>query len=171
MDLQHVIRRRRPFSSPALEAHLNLARTHGMLAADVAAVLKPEGLGEASYNVLRILAGVHREPVDGRSTLTCGEIGARMVTRVPDVTRLLDRLQKQGLVERVRDEHDRRVVQAGITAEGLRVADRLRIPLERLHDKAFAPLDEQELETLNRLLTRVRAPHEEAASVSPSGRS
>ncbi len=86
---------------------LDILRTADILSRPVSQFLKAEGLSATQYNVLRILRGAP----DG---LTCGEIGARMITRDPDITRLVDRLEKQNLVIRGRENSDRRVVSTRI---------------------------------------------------------
>src|SRR3712207_5571738 len=100
----------RPRRTPLLEeaAYLDLIRTAEMLSRPLVQLLKNEDLSPPQYNVLRILRGCP----DG---LTCGEIGARMINRDPDITRLLDRLEKRKLIGRARDEKDRRVVLTRIT--------------------------------------------------------
>src|SRR5665213_950857 len=95
-------------------AYLQLVRTADVLGRRLIGVLKDEELSSNQYNVLRILRGAP----DG---LACGEIGDRMITRDPDITRLLDRLERRGLIERWRDERDRRVVMARIAPEGLKL--------------------------------------------------
>src|SRR2546425_1236583 len=115
MSLAKEIKKVRPFESAEQEAMLNLLRTADVLAGEMADVIKPAGLSPTQYNVLRILRGA------GGEGLPCGEIASRMITRDPDVTRLLDRMEKRGLVRRWRGEKDRRVVCAGITAAGAKL--------------------------------------------------
>src|SRR5512141_2056646 len=109
---QHEPKRR----SSCLEevAFLELLRTTDLLSRGVAQVLKSEELSATQYNVLRILRG----SPDG---LPCGEIANRLITRDPDITRLLDRLEKRGWIVRGRESKDRRVVFARITPEGLQL--------------------------------------------------
>src|SRR5487761_592966 len=95
-------------------AFLELLRTTDMLSRGLVRVLKPEKLSATQYNVLRILRGTPQG-------LPCGEIAARMITRDPDVTRLLDRLEKRGLISRCRATKDRRTVMTRITREGLKL--------------------------------------------------
>ena len=85
-----------------------------MLSRRLAHVLKTEELSSNQYNVLRILRGAPEG-------LPCGEIGSRMITRDPDITRLLDRLEKRGLISRCRETKDRRMVLTRISAEGLKL--------------------------------------------------
>src|SRR5580698_4851566 len=96
----HYEEDRRPPSSPEETAYLELVRTTDMLSRPLSLLLKPEDLSSNQYNVLRILRGA-------RSGLPCGEIGNRMITRDPDITRLLDRLEKRGLILRSREAKDR----------------------------------------------------------------
>src|SRR5215467_1635338 len=103
---------------PEEDAFLDLLRTTDLLSRLPARVLKKEDLSSTQYNVLRILRG----SPDG---LACGEIANRMITRDPDITRLLDRLEKRSLISRSRDEKDRRTVLARITAAGLQTLTRL----------------------------------------------
>src|SRR5271154_5622202 len=98
------LKQSRPFPSLAAEAAVNIVRTADSLLRGLAAALKPHRISPGQYNVLRILRGA------GRSGLPCGEIAARMITRDPDMTRLLDRLESGALIARARDTRDRRVV-------------------------------------------------------------
>ena len=122
------------------------------LLAQAAERVRSRGLTETQYNVLRILRGA------GAAGLDCGEVGERMLTRVPDVTRLLDRLAAAGWVERVRAAEDRRRVVNRITDEGRALLARLDRPVRDLHRAQFADLDGEELATLIRLLERVALP-------------
>src|SRR5207244_6424829 len=101
--LQREIKKQHPFDSFEQEAALNLRKTCDTLAALEAETLRPTELSPTQYNVLRILRGAGE-------ALPCGEIAARMITREPDMTRLLDRLEKRGLLSRARQQSDRRVV-------------------------------------------------------------
>jgi DNA-binding MarR family transcriptional regulator len=110
--LQTEIQQTKPFESFEEETFLNLQRTAEALMHGLEAGLKPAGLSPNQYNVLRILRGA------GAEGLACGGIAERMVTRDPDMTRLLDRLEARGLVMRARDRADRRVITVRITPEG-----------------------------------------------------
>jgi DNA-binding MarR family transcriptional regulator len=105
----------------------------------------------SQYNVLRILRGSH----PGR--VTCTEIVDRMIARDPDVTRLIDRLERRGLVDRVRSRTDRRVVQVGITAKGLALLKELDPAVERLPKAMLGHLGRENLVRLGRLLEAVMA--------------
>src|SRR5882724_10440276 len=117
--------KRRPGSREEA-AFVDLWRTCDLLSRGLAQILKAEDISPTQYNVLRILRG----SPDG---LPCGEIGSRMITRDPDVTRLLDRLEKRRLITRCRETKDRRMVMARITPEGLKLLTRLDEPVEELH--------------------------------------
>ncbi len=138
------------FASPAQEALLNVFATDSWAAGEIAAAISPLGITRAQYNVLRILRGHHPE------RYACSEIGCRLLDRTPDVTRLLVRLEKQGLVERRQAEHDRRVVEVGITPAGLDLLDRLDEPVARATARVTRHLSDDELGTLSRLLEKMR---------------
>jgi DNA-binding MarR family transcriptional regulator len=111
--LQHEIKQSTPFSSLEEEAILNLERTADRLQNSFRQMLKPHGLTPTQYNALRILRGA------GPCGLTCSELGNRLISEDPDITRLVDRLARQNLVVRHRDNQDRRVIHTEITAAGL----------------------------------------------------
>ena len=148
--LQEEIQQRKPFGSLEEEAFLNLLRTSNALSQGLAALLKTADLTNTQYNVLRILRGA------GAEGLPSGEVGERMITRDPDVTRLLDRLERRGLVERWRDAQDRRVVRARITQEGLRSIAPLDEPVAELHVRQLRHLGEERLRVLVGLLEAAR---------------
>ena len=162
MSLKDEIKKKKPFEHPEEEAYLNLLRTTTVLYARFEALLKQSGLSEPQYNVLRILRGV------GGCGLPSSEVGARMITRVPDVTRLVDRLEAAGLVERCRIAQDRRVVQVKITAKGLAALADLDEPLVALNKKLLAHMTRKELDELIRLLEKARHPPEEVAPGRPA---
>ncbi len=111
--LQHEIKQSSPFSSLEEEAILNLERTADRLQNSFRLMLKPHGLTPTQYNALRILRGA------GPGGLTCTELGNRLIKEDPDITRLVDRLARQGMVIRHKDKQDRRVSHTEITAAGL----------------------------------------------------
>src|SRR5262249_7376520 len=137
-------RPRRP-GSPEEAMHLDLVRTAEMLSRPFVQFLKSEDLSGAQYNVLRILRGAPQG-------LTCSEIGNRMITRDPDITRLLDRLEKRELIARSRDEEDRRIVLTRITPAGLDLLARLDQPIQDLHRKQLGHLGAERLKALSQLL-------------------
>src|ERR1700675_273919 len=120
--------RRKRRGCPEEALFLELLRTTDMLTRGLVSLLKTEDLSPTQYNVLRILRG----SPDG---LPCGEIASRMITRDPDITRLLDRLEKRGLISRCRETKDRRMVMARITPDGLKLLSRLDEPVEEGHRK------------------------------------
>src|SRR6202042_3480209 len=108
---------------PEEAAFLDLLRTTDMLSRGLIAVLKTEDLSATQYNVLRILRGAPEG-------LPCGEVANRMITKDPDITRLLDRLEKRGLISRSREAKDRRTVTARITPAGLKLLGGLDEPVQ-----------------------------------------
>lgn len=139
-------------SSPEHTAFLALQRLASDLSQDVVELLKGAGLSGAQYNVLRILRGA------GEAGLACGEIAERLITKDPDMTRLLDRLKKRGLVVRARETADRRVVTTRITAPGLELLAGLDEPVAALHRDQLGHLGQTKLAQLVRLLEQARPP-------------
>lgn len=135
---------------PEEDAYLDLVRTTDVLSRRPAQVLKAEDLSPTQYNVLRILRGAPEG-------LTCGEIGARMITRDPDITRLLDRLEKRGLISRCRETRDRRMVQTRITQAGLDVLARLDKPIREVHREQLGHLGRERLRALAESLIACRS--------------
>ena len=148
--LQHEIRQNRPFASAEQEAHLSIVRTAGLLSDAMDQVLRPAGITVAQYNVLRILRGA--EP-DG---LCRNEVRDRMLTRMPDMTRLLDRMEAAGLVRRVRNAEDRRMVGTHITEQGLALLDSVDAAVAAEHERQLGHLGAERLRTLIELLAAVR---------------
>lgn len=148
--LQKELKQTKPFASLEEEVILNLARTAEHILSRGAEVFKQANLTPTQYNALRILRGA------GSDGLTCGEISERMVTKDSDVTRLLDRLERRGLVARERPESNRRVVLTRITDEGLRLLAELDAPVEESHRRLAGHLGRQRLKTLNELLETLR---------------
>lgn len=148
--LQAELRQTKSFSSVHAEAFLNLVRTAEQMQHTLRMKLKPHDITETQYNSLRILRG------SGTHGLTCAEIGERLVSQDPDITRLLGRLERQGLVRRERGAKDRRVVLTKITGAGL---DRLKETdpvVNNTVNALLAHLSEAELRTLIDLLERAR---------------
>jgi len=137
--------------SPSVEenAFLDLLRTCDLLSRGPVQVLKREDLSATQYNVLRILRGAPEG-------LACGEIADRMITRDPDVTRLLDRLEKRGLVSRIREPGDRRTVRTRITPAGRKLLGRLDEPVQEIHRKQLGHLGKAQLRALAELLAAAR---------------
>ena len=130
---------------PEEAVFLELLRTTDMLSRGLIIVLKTGDLSNNQYNVLRILRG-------SREALPCGEIASRMITRDPDITRLLDRLEKRGLISRRRETKDRRRVMAQITLEGLKLLARFDEPVQAVHRKQLGHLTRKRLRALTELL-------------------
>jgi DNA-binding MarR family transcriptional regulator len=128
---------------------LDLLRTTEILSRPFAELMKNEDLSNTQYNVLRILRGASEG-------LPCGEIGSRMITRDPDITRLLDRLEKRGLISRCRDDKDRRMVLTQITQDGLKLLDRLDEPIQEIHRRQLGHLGRERLKQLSELLRLCR---------------
>ncbi len=148
--LREQVGKKSPFDSAAQEAYLNLLRSANELSGPFHALFKRHHLTEASYNVLRILRG-HLRGGDEQG-VRASSIGCEMVVRVPDVTRLVDRLVSMELAERCACEHDRRVVFVKITERGLKLLDDLDEPVLALHRATLGHLSEADLLELNRLL-------------------
>ena len=146
------LKQSRPFESPEQEAFLNLQRTASFLGGSFMKLLKQNGLSMPLYNILRILRGQQG------GGLSCTSISERMVTRDPDVTRLVDRLEKSSLVKRDRSTVDRRVVSISITKEGLNLLSRLKGPMLKLHKDTLGHLTRADLKDLNALLVKARNP-------------
>lgn len=156
--LQHELGKRQPFAHPEVEAMLNLLRTTSRLESESERLIKSFGLSSATYNILRILRGHRQHAGRGFCGVPCSQIGAELVTAVPDVTRLIDRLIDAGLVERERSEEDRRVVFIRITKQGLDRLAQIDQPLLDLHLAQLGHLTRGELATLNDLLVKARRP-------------
>ena len=148
--LQRELKKKRPFESAEEEALLNLWRTHDRFQIRFARFFREFGLTSSQYNVLRILRG------EGKP-LPCLEIAGRMVTRVPAITGLIDRLEAKGLVRRERSADDRRVVFVAISPKGLDKINAMDAPLGALHKEMIGHLPRAELVELSRLLEKARA--------------
>src|ERR1700685_445960 len=129
---------------------LDLLRTCDLLSRRPAQLLKAEEVSATQYNVLRILRGAPEG-------LPCGEIANRMITRDPDVTRLLDRLEKRGLISRCRETKDRRTVKVRIAPEGLKVLEKLDEPVQSAHRQRLGHLGRGRLQELTELLRIARS--------------
>jgi len=156
-----VVRRKRTrphFDSPQQEAYLNLWRTYDRLRETEDELFGRFGLTAQQYNALRLLRAAHPTKVP---TLT---IAGRLISRAPDITRLIDRLHNRGLVERERPSDNRRVVNVGITAAGLQLLDELANEVKTCHEKQLGHLEPAELRKLSELLRKAREPYEPAGS-------
>ena len=130
---------------------MTLQRTADAFERYIVEVLKPYGISGTQYNVLRILRGA------GKEGLPCGAIAERMVTRDPDITRLLDRLAKMGHIDRARGEKDRRVVTTTITESGLRLLKQLDKPVQEAGTHLMGKLSQVQMSELVELLDLARA--------------
>lgn len=148
--LQAELRQRKPFASLEQEASLSIRRTAALLDHATAEALKPHGITPTQYNALRILRGAEPEG------LCRNEVRDRLVSRVPDATRLLERLEEMALVVRAREGDDRRYVRARITRRGLELLAALDGEIERLHHGHLGHLGERKLRTLVDLLGEAR---------------
>jgi DNA-binding MarR family transcriptional regulator len=148
-ELLAEIRQEKPFASAHEELWLNLARTAAVVSHEVELRLRPHGLSPTQYNVLRILRGA------GAEGLVQHEVGKRLVAQVPDVPRILARMEKAGWIRRVRGTVDRRVVRTSLTAAGMRVVNELD-GVMRLDQGLFAGMSEGEMRQASELLEMAR---------------
>jgi DNA-binding MarR family transcriptional regulator len=148
-ELRTELRQNRPFHSLEQEALLSVQRTAAMLGHRFGEMLRPYGITPTQYNVLRILRGAGEG-------LCRFEIQDRLVTPVPDVTRLLDRLEKGGLIARERGTVDRRKVRTSITPAGLELLERLEDPVRQNESEQLADVAADEMRVLIDVLARVR---------------
>jgi DNA-binding MarR family transcriptional regulator len=150
-NLQAEIKQSKPFPSPTAEALLSILRTAAVLEHHLAEALRPYGITPTQYNVLRILRGAGQKEMCGR------EVAERLVSKVPDVSRLLDRTEDLGLIKRERDPEDRRHVTARITEKGLAVLEKATPGLEAIQRRRFGRLDSEGLQRLIAALEDVRS--------------
>jgi DNA-binding MarR family transcriptional regulator len=148
--LQQELKQTKPFRSPAEEALLSIARTAAMLDHAHAEGFRPFGITPTQYNVLRILRGA------GESGLCRNEVRERLIARVPDTTRLLDRLADMGLISRDRDTPDRRFVTTRITQGGLELLARMDEPIRQLNEEQVGHVSAERLRLLIDVLAEVR---------------
>lgn len=149
--LQDEIKQTRPFATLEQEALLSIERTAAVLGHQLAEALKPHGITPTQYNVLRILRGA------GEAGLCRHEVRDRLVAQVPDVTRLLDRLETAGLIIRQRESDDRRYVTTRITPAGLALLEELDSGICQIHRNQLGHLGEERLRDLIDLLAAARA--------------
>lgn len=140
---------KRPFGGPEEDAFVSLLRTADLLSRRAERVLKLADVSPTQYNVLRILRGAPEG-------LTCSEIGKRMISRDPDITRLLDRLEKRGLINRCRQTKDRRQVMTRISPKGLRLLRDLDGPVNDVHRRQLGHMGREGLRSLEELLEKAR---------------
>ena len=158
VGIGETIKQTRPFASPEVEASLTLMRTAERLEAVIAKPLGVEKLTSVQYNLLRILRGSPQ----GISTYGVAD---RLVSRAPNITRLVDKLEAKGLLTRHRSSEDRRVVNLMITPQGLELLSRLEAPILNAVKQAFSGLEDQgDVHQLIDLLNRLRTPLENGDS-------
>jgi DNA-binding MarR family transcriptional regulator len=148
----------RSFDSLEQEVFLGLWRTYDRLRALEEELFGRHDLTPQQYNALRLLRGEHPDKL---RTL---DLAGRLVSRAPDITRLLDKLEQRGLIERDRPADNRRVVRVGITEAGLALLRELRDPLRQCHVRQLGHLSRKELKELSALLRAARQPHEDSSS-------
>lgn len=149
-SIQAEIQQERPFANLEDEALVALQRTADRLHWRLSEMLKPYGVSPTQYNALRILRGAREA---GHS---CSEIAERMINRDPDITRLVDRLERRGLVKRSREGRDRRVIITRITPAGMHLVDSLDGPVAEFNRKMLKHLGETQLRSLVKLLESAR---------------
>ena len=149
--LQTELKQTRPFKSLQEEALLSITRTAAVIEHAVAQALRPHEITPTQYNVLRILRGA------GSDGLCRLEVGERLVRRVPDVTRLLDRMEDSGLIARRRGKDDRRYVATYITPKGLDLLAAIDKEICQIHNEQLGHVDARRLRLLVDVLAKVRA--------------
>jgi DNA-binding MarR family transcriptional regulator len=147
------------FDSAAQEVYLGLWRTYDRLRTLEERLFSQWHLTAQQYNVLRLLQASGSQAVPTLSLVS------RMVSKSPDITRMLDRLEANGLIVRERSEADRRTVLVKITDQGLDLLNQIVVPLAECHQEQLGHLSEEELRTLSGLLAKARLPHEAAESL------
>ena len=148
--LREELKQTRPFPRRSAEAAVSVMRTAAILEHELNDVLKPSGLTVTQYNVLRILRGAGEKGLCGR------EVGERLVSPVPDVSRLLERMEDVGLLSRERDAEDRRHVTARLTESGRRLLESVTPALEAVERARFGRLSESALQAMITSLAQVR---------------
>ncbi len=154
-----AITARRRFDSVEQEAYLNLWRTYDRLKVIEEEVFAPVGISPQQYNTLRLLKAAAPEG------LTVQGIGDRLISRAPDMTRLLDRLEERGWVARVRRSDNRRVVDVTLTAAGRALLDELATQVRECHRAQLGHLSPEQLQSLIEILAVAREPHEDPGNV------
>lgn len=149
--LREELRQDKPFKSLREEALLSIARTEAVTREWIERVLAPHGLSMTQYNVLRILRGA------GKNGLCRNEIGARLISRMPDVSRLLDRMETARLVSRVRSTEDRRLVNTTLTANGRQIVDGLDKQVAAAQEEQLGHMTKPQLRALVDLLSIARS--------------
>lgn len=151
---QSSAKQRLRFDSLEQEAYLTLWRTYDRLKVFEEELFTQWGLTAQQYNVLRLLRADHPKPVPTLSLVS------KLISRAPDVTRMLDKLEQRQLITRSKSPNDRRSVMINITEDGLQLLETIHEPLRSCHEKQLGHLSETQLKTLVQLLHLVRQPHE-----------
>lgn len=149
-SLRDDIKQTKPFKTLYEETDLNIVRTAYVLIDAFETAIKSYGITSTQYNVLRILRGA------GDAGLSRNEVRDRLLNRMPDATRLLDRMEKSGLISRSREAEDRRLVTTRLTKKGKQLVDQLDPLVARQHKSRLGHMTDKQLTTLNSLLTLVR---------------
>ena len=149
-SLARTLKQNRPFVSLEQEVYLSILRTASELSYAVDQFFRPFDITPSQYNVLRILRGA------GADGLCRNEISERMVTATPDMTRLLDRMEKAGWVTRERAEEDRRQVSTHITKPGMELLARLERPTTDFVTPLFAGATISDLKTVLKVNDQIR---------------
>ncbi len=149
--LQAEIKQSKPFANLQVELWLNLSRTAAVVGHDFERLIRPYGLSLTQYNVLRILRGA------GDDGLVQYEVAERLVAQVPDVPRILSRMEKAGWVKRCRGTSDKRVVYATLTAAGLELVNSLDAVVHGAEEGMFPDLGTEQMEKLCELLVLARS--------------
>lgn len=156
-----ALQNKRPrFDSPQQEAWLNLWRTYDKLRELEDRLFGHYGLSAQQYNTLRLLRAAHPDSIP---TLTLGQ---RLISRAPDMTRLLDKLEARGLILRERRAENRRVVNVAITQAGMDLLEEIADAVTECHRRQLGHLTRRELQQLSQLLKRARQPHEDQDHLS-----
>lgn len=153
--LRRQIGMRKPFADHEEAAFVNLQRTADALNRPMEELFRAHGITPQQYNALRILRGMADDPTT-RDGLMCSQIAERMITRAPDITRLIDRLVEAGLAGRRRCEDDRRRVLVTLTKAGRKLLESLDEPVRRLHKQQLGHMKRKDLDALGRLLDQAR---------------
>lgn len=149
-NLAEEIQQSKPFKSIEIELYLNLIKTYESLNHEFFQLFKKNGITESQYNVMRIILG------SGSGGIPMQKIGERMLARDPDVTRLVDRLERSKLVKRERSSQDRRVIFILLTPTGKKLLDKLNHPILKIHDHQLSHMSKAKMKKLNELLFEAR---------------
>lgn len=150
---------RRKFDSNEQEAYLAIWRTYDRLKAIEEEFFTQWNITAQQYNLLRLLRNTHPKPIPTLSVFN------RLVSRAPDVTRMLDRLEKLGLINRSRTDEDRRTVLIKLTPQAMDLLNQIDEPLRQCHERQLGHLSPTNLKALTALLQKARAPHEPEGSI------